>query len=111
MVGCWEDGRRQKPKIEVVVESHPNLATNARLGWGTRHPDGVAPASCRHVCCAKTAGEMCAVKPARRRRYLPERNVTRGYLFFPDATRSVVGKITRSIRLWNPTLTSQSARG
>jgi len=56
-------------------------------------------------------GEMCAVKPARRRRYLPERNVTRGYLFFPDATRSVVGKIMRSIRLWNPTLTSQSARG
>src|SRR5579864_4189790 len=43
--------------------------------------DGVAPASCRHVCCAKTAGEMSAVKPARRRRYPPERNVTRGYLF------------------------------
>src|SRR5438270_1191546 len=30
---------------------------------------GVAPASCRHVCRAKTAGEMSAYSPARRRRY------------------------------------------
>jgi len=35
VVGKTVGGRRQKPKIEAVVESHPNLATNARLGWGT----------------------------------------------------------------------------
>src|SRR5215469_6482422 len=37
----------------------------------TAQSDGVAPASCRHVCRAKTVGEMSAVEPARRRRYPP----------------------------------------
>jgi hypothetical protein len=32
---------------------------------------GVAPASCRHVSGAQTAGQTSTVKPARRRRYLP----------------------------------------
>jgi hypothetical protein len=36
VVGKTVVGRRQKPKIEAIVESHPNLAKCARLGWGTR---------------------------------------------------------------------------
>jgi hypothetical protein len=40
-VDRWLLGRRfwvagKNLKTEAVVESHPNLATNARLGWGTR---------------------------------------------------------------------------
>src|SRR5579864_6619423 len=35
-VFMMEHGRSLAHEINTVVESHPNLATNARLGWGTQ---------------------------------------------------------------------------
>jgi hypothetical protein len=35
-VFLMEHGRSLAHEIDTVVESHPKLATNARLGWGTR---------------------------------------------------------------------------
>jgi hypothetical protein len=35
-VFLMEHGRSFAHEIDTVVESHPNLATNARLGWGTQ---------------------------------------------------------------------------
>jgi hypothetical protein len=64
---------------------------------------GVAPASCRHGCRAKRAGEMPAVKPARRRRYPPERlqNNAQGINFPEPAHTRMLRQIHGSCALAN----------
>jgi hypothetical protein len=78
------------------------------------HPavrDGVRRHLAGMFAAPKTAGEMSAVKPARRRRYPPSERSSRRLIVFLMEHCGSFGKIMRSIRLGNPTLTSQRTRG
>ena len=79
------------------------LFGSCALANNLRPIDGVAPASCRHVCRARRAGEMPAVRPARRRRYSPERlrRMRRESIFRNRRTAGCCGRFFGSCALAN----------